>query len=197
MLEDFTHGTLEINRGRWFINNIITLSSESSNATSGAHCIHLCYTVCVYLRCRDFLPKCFSIEKLRLQEAQYWLFLIETYCHCCYYTFAITLLLLHFIATAAITIFSYVALYGEIILFLRYRFNFFTCFSKNAAKCLWLWYMNWNKRVLSERRKSHFRGPRFQNSPNPPRNARSYVCISQLRGCIHLWYKGTKGDNPS
>ena len=24
----------------------------------------------VYLRCRDFLPKCFSIEKLRLQEAQ-------------------------------------------------------------------------------------------------------------------------------
>ena len=65
MLEDFTHGTLEINRGRWFINNIITLSSESSNATSGAHCIHLCYTVCVYL------PKCFSIEKLRLQQAQY------------------------------------------------------------------------------------------------------------------------------
>ena len=45
-----------------------------NNATSGAHCIHLCYTVCVYLRCRDFLPKCFSIEKLRLQEAQYWLF---------------------------------------------------------------------------------------------------------------------------
>jgi hypothetical protein len=47
---------------------------ESSNATSGAHCIHLCYTVltiCVYLRCRDFMPKCFSIEKLRLQEAQY------------------------------------------------------------------------------------------------------------------------------
>jgi hypothetical protein len=66
MLEDFTHdGTLEINRGGWFINNIITLSSESSNATSGAHCIHLCYTVCVYLRCRDFLPKCFSIEKAR------------------------------------------------------------------------------------------------------------------------------------
>ena len=87
MLEDFTHGTLEINRERWFINNIITLSSESSNATSGAHCIHLCYTVCVYLRCRDFLPKCFSIEKLRLYKkhsTDY--FLIETYCHCCYYT---------------------------------------------------------------------------------------------------------------
>jgi hypothetical protein len=66
---------LEINRGLMlFINNIITLSSESSNATSGAHCIHLCYTACVYLCCRDFLPKCFSIEKLRLQEAQYWLF---------------------------------------------------------------------------------------------------------------------------
>jgi hypothetical protein len=33
MLEDFTPGTLEINRGRWFINNIITPSSESSDAT--------------------------------------------------------------------------------------------------------------------------------------------------------------------
>jgi hypothetical protein len=71
MLEDFTHGTLEINRGRWFINNIITQSSESCSKASGAHCIHLCYTVCVYLRSRDFLPKCFSIEKFRLQEAQY------------------------------------------------------------------------------------------------------------------------------
>jgi hypothetical protein len=73
MLEDFTHGILEINRGRWFTNNIITLSSELSNANSGTHvhCIHLCYTVCVYLRCRDFLPKCFSIERLWLQEAQY------------------------------------------------------------------------------------------------------------------------------
>jgi hypothetical protein len=57
MLEDFTHGTLEIKRGRWFINNIITLSSESSNATSGSHCIHLCYTACVYLRCREINRK--------------------------------------------------------------------------------------------------------------------------------------------
>jgi hypothetical protein len=50
MLEDFTHGTLEINRGRWFINNIITLSSESSNATSGAHCIYtpLLHSMCVF-----------------------------------------------------------------------------------------------------------------------------------------------------
>ena len=31
--------------------------------------LHVCDTV--YLRCRDFLPKSFSIEKLRLQEAQY------------------------------------------------------------------------------------------------------------------------------
>ena len=27
--------------------------------------------------------------------------------------------------------------------------------------------MNWNKRVRSERRKSHFRGPRFQNFRTP------------------------------
>jgi hypothetical protein len=155
MLEDFTYGTLGINRGRWFINNIITLSSESSNATSGAHCIHLCYTVSVYLRCRDFLPKCFSIEKLRLQEAQYWLFFNRD-----------LLPLLLFTCTS-----NFLFLYGEIMLFLRYRFKFFTCFSKNAAKFLWLWYMNWNKRVRSERRKSHFRGPRFQNledTPGPP-----------------------------
>jgi hypothetical protein len=65
MLEDFTHGTLEMNRGRQFINNIITLSSESSNATSGSHCINLCYTVCVYLRCRDFLPKLFFNRKVK------------------------------------------------------------------------------------------------------------------------------------
>jgi hypothetical protein len=45
--------------------------------------------------------------------------------------------------------------------FLRYRFKFFTCFSKKFCD----WYMNWNKRVRSERRKSHFRGPRFQNFP--------------------------------
>jgi hypothetical protein len=56
MLEDVTHGTtLEIIRGRWFINNIITLSSESSNATRVEHTVYMSY----------FLPKCFSIEKLR------------------------------------------------------------------------------------------------------------------------------------
>jgi hypothetical protein len=32
------------------------------------------------LRCRDFLPKCSSIEKLRLQEAQYRLFLNRDLC---------------------------------------------------------------------------------------------------------------------
>ena len=40
---------VEINKpqGRW-LRNVITLSSESNNATSGSHCIHLCYTyVCI------------------------------------------------------------------------------------------------------------------------------------------------------
>jgi hypothetical protein len=146
MLEDFTHGTLEINRGRWFINDIITLSSESSNATSGAHCIHLCYTVCVYLRCRDFLPKCFSIEKLRLQEAQHWLFFNRD---------LLPLLLLHLYKQIFFSYMEKLCCFCDIG-------SSFTCFSKNAAKFLWLWYMNWNKRVRSERRKSHFRGPRFQ-----------------------------------
>jgi hypothetical protein len=75
---------------------------------------HTVYTfvtrMCVYLRCRDFLPKCFSIEKLRLQEAQYWLFLNKDLC-----------------TTAAITLVqaNIFFLYGEIMLFLRYRFKFF------------------------------------------------------------------------
>jgi hypothetical protein len=43
------------------------------------------------------------------------------------------LLLLHLYKQIVL---SYMALYGEIMLFLRYRFKFFTCFSKNAAKFL-------------------------------------------------------------
>jgi hypothetical protein len=62
------------------------------------------------------------------------------------------------------------------MLFLRYRFKFFTCFSKNAAKCLWLWYMNWNKRVRSECRKSHFRGPRFENFSGQDTPGSPYKC---------------------
>jgi hypothetical protein len=73
---------------------------------------HIVYTfvtqlVCVYLRCRDFLPKCFSIEALRLQET---LFLNRDLC-----------------ATAAITLVqaNMFFFYGE-IMFLRHRFKFFT-----------------------------------------------------------------------
>jgi hypothetical protein len=84
-------------------------------------------------------------------------FLIETYCHCCYYTCTSNFFFLN----------------GEIMLFIK----FFTCFSKNAAKCLWLWlYLNWNKRVRSERRKSHFRGPRFQNLPVEDTPGPLYKC---------------------
>ena len=62
---------METNKGRWLKNNTITLPSEFSNATSGSRCIHLYYThVCICVA-RDILPKYFSIEKLRLQEAQY------------------------------------------------------------------------------------------------------------------------------
>jgi hypothetical protein len=140
---------VEINKGRWLKNNIITLPSESSNATSGSHCIHLCYTyvcICIVVIFAEMI----SIEKLRLQEAQYWLFLNRDLC-----------------TTAAITLVqaNIFFLYGEIMLFLRCRFTFFTCFPKMQQIILWLWCMNWNKRVRSERRKSHFRGPRFQNFP--------------------------------
>jgi hypothetical protein len=167
MLEDFTHGTLEINRGRWFINNIITLSSESSNATSGAHCIHLCYTVCVYLRCRDFLPKCFSIEKLRLQEAQYWLFFNRD---------LLPLLLLHLYKQ---NFFSYME---KLCCFCDIGSSFLRVFPKMQQKFLWLWYMNWNISEVLD-----FKISRGRILPNPPTNARSYVCISQLRSWIRPW----------
>jgi hypothetical protein len=164
---------VETNKGRWLKNNTITLPSEFSNATSGSHCIHLYYThVCICVA-RDFLPKYFSIEKLRLQEAQYWLFLNRDLC-----------------TTAAITLVqvNIVFLYREIMLFLRYRFKFFTCFPKMQQIILWLWCMNWNKRVRSERRKSHFRGPRFQNFPGEDTPGPPYKCevlgISQLRNWI-------------
>jgi hypothetical protein len=95
--------------------------------------------------------------------------------HCCYNT----------CTTVQANIFF---LYGEIMLFLRYRFKFFTCFPKMQQIILWLWCMNWNKRVHSERRKSHFRGPRFQNfpgedTPGPPCKC-EFLGISQLRNWI-------------
>jgi hypothetical protein len=55
------------------------------------------------------------------------------------------------------------------------------------------WYMNWNKRVGSERRKSHFWGPRFQNfagedTPGSPYNCEVLcICISHLRSWIRPW----------
>ena len=36
--------------------------------------------------------------------------------------------------------------------------------------------MNWNKRVRSERRKSHFQGPRFQNIPEEDTPGPPYKC---------------------
>jgi hypothetical protein len=161
MLEDFTHGTLEINRGRWFINNIITLSSESRNATSGAHCIHLCYTVCVYLRCRDFLPKCFSIEKLRLQEAQYWLFFNRD---------LLPLLLLHLYKQI---IFSYME---KLCCFCDIGSSFLRVFPKMQQNFC-------DSDIWIGTRKSHFRGPRFQNfqgedTPGPPYKC-EILCIHQ------------------
>jgi hypothetical protein len=132
--------------------------------------------VCVYLRCHDLLPKCFSIENIRLQEAQHWLFLNRDLC-----------------ITAAITLVqaNIFFLYGEIMLFLRYRFKFFTCFPKMQQIILWLWCMNRNKRVCSERRKSNFRGPRFQNfpgedTPGPPYKC-EVLCITQFRNWIRPW----------
>jgi hypothetical protein len=166
MLEDFTHRTLEINRGRLFINNMITLSSESSNATSGAHCIHLCYTVCVYLRCRNFLPKCFSIEKLRLQEAQYWLFLNRD---------LFPLLLLHLYKQI---FFSYVE---KFVIFAI--FNIFLC-PKKRQIILWLWCMNWNNRVRSELEVLDFKIFRWSIPLDSPTKARSEASVSVGAGYL-------------
>jgi hypothetical protein len=85
---------------------------------------------------------------------------------CCYYT-----------CTS-----EYFFFYGEIMLFLRYRFKFFTCFPKMQQIILWLWYMNWNNRVCSERRKSHFRGSRFQNFPGEDTPGPPYKCLVL---CMH------------
>jgi hypothetical protein len=102
--------------------------------------------------------------------------------HCCYNTYT----------TVQANIFF---LYGEIMLFLQYRFKFFTCFPKMQQIILWLWCMNWNKRVSSERRKSHFRGPRCQNFMGEDTPGHPYKCevlgISQLRNWIHPWCSHT------
>jgi hypothetical protein len=178
MLEDFTHGTFEINRGRWFINNIITLPSESSNATSAAHCIHLCYTVCVYLCCRDFLAKCFSIEKLRLQEAQYWLFFNRD---------LLPLLLLHLYKQSFFSYMEKLCCFSDIgssflRIFPKMQQNFCDSdiwigtkeFAQNAGNRI--------SEVLD------FKISRGRIPPDPPTNARFYVYISQLRSWIRPWY---------
>ena len=129
MLEDVTHGTtLEIIRGRWFINNIITLSSESSKATIVEDTVYMSY----------FLPKCFSIEKLRLQEAQYWLFLNRD---------LLPLLLLHLYKHI---FFSYVE---KFVIFAIFKFFFM---SKKAAN-------NFVTLMYELEQKSSLRawGPRF------------------------------------
>jgi hypothetical protein len=169
MLEDFIPRTLEINRGRLFINNIITLSSESSNATSGAHCIHLCYTVCVYLRCRDFLPKCFSIEKLRLQEAQYWLFLNRD---------LLPLLLLHLYKQM---FFSYME---KLCCFCDIGSSFLRVFPKMQQNfCdsdIWIGTKEFAQNAGNRISKVlGFKISRGRIPPDPPTNARSYVCMHQ------------------
>jgi hypothetical protein len=67
--------------------------------------------------------------------------------------------------------------------------SFLRDFKKMQQIILWLWCMNWNKRVRSERMKSHFRGPRFQNfpgedTPDPPTNARSWASVSLGTGSV-------------
>jgi hypothetical protein len=54
--------------------------------------------------------------------------------------------------------------------------SFLRAFQKCSKSILWLWYMNWNKRVCSERRKSHFRGSRFQNFPGEDTPGPPYRC---------------------
>jgi hypothetical protein len=179
MVEGFTHRTLGINRGRLFINNIITLSSESCNATSGAHCIHLCYTVCVYLRCRDFLPKCFSIEKLRLQEAQYWLFLNRD---------LLPLLLLHLYKQI---FFSYME---KLCCFCDIGSSFYVFFQKCSKIFVTLIYeleqkssLRTQKIAFTRSQISKFLGGGYPRTPLQMRGL-MYVCISQLRIWIRPYH---------
>ena len=68
-----------------------------------------------------------------------------------------------------------------IMLFSRYKADFLRFSPKNPANYVSILMYELQRKAPSERRKSHFRGPRFQNfpgedSPGPP---------LQVRGLVH------------
>jgi hypothetical protein len=71
--------------------------------------------------------------------------------------------------------------------------TFFYVFFKKCSKIFVTLIYESEQKSSLRRRKSHLRGPRFQNftgedTPDPPTNARSYVCISQLSSWIRPWF---------
>ena len=184
---------MEINRGRlfikerWFINSIITLSSESSSACNFI-VEHIVYTfvthaVCVYLRCSDFLLVCFFNfipRKVKTTRS----------------TVPIILKYRPIVTAAIIHLYKLnLFLYGDIMLFLRYRFKFFTCLSKNAANIfVTLMYELEQKSSLRIRTQeiafssswiSKFQRGRIP--PDPPTNATSWASVSLRAGSAPKW----------
>ena len=55
-----------------------------------------------------------------------------------------------------------------IMLFSHYKADFLRFSPENPANYVSILMYELERKAPSERRKSHFRGPRFQNSPGPP-----------------------------
>ena len=103
----------------------------------------------MFLCCRDFLPKCFSIDKLRLQEAQYGLFLNRDLC--------IPLLLSHLYKKIFFSYMEKLCCFCDIG-------SIFYVLSKNAA--------NNFVTLMYELEQKSFKISRGRIPPEPPTNAK-------------------------
>jgi hypothetical protein len=73
------------------------------------------------------------------------------------------------------------------MLFSRYKADFVRFFPENPANYVSILMYELERKAPSECRKSHFRGPRFQNfpgedSPTPPTSARFSASVNKTTG---------------
>ena len=70
------------------------------------------------------------------------------------------------------------------MLFSLYKADFLRFFPENPANYVSILMCELQRKAPSERRKSHFRGPRFQNSPgeDPPTSARFSASVNKTTG---------------
>ena len=69
-----------------------------------------------------------------------------------------------------------------IILFSRYKADFLRFPPENPANYVSILMYELERKAPSECRKSHFRGPRFQNSLDPPTSARFSASVNKTTG---------------